>query len=92
VKLLGYCAVDTERGAQRLLVYEYMPNKSMEDHLFSRINPLLSWNRRLQIILGAAEGLAYLHEGVEVQVQFIALLLDFFLFEMKRWPSSQKSR
>ncbi|XP_062193469.1 probable serine/threonine-protein kinase PBL19 [Phragmites australis] len=68
VKLLGYCAVDTERGAQRLLVYEYMPNKSLEDHLFSRVNPPLSWNRRLQIILGAAEGLAYLHEGVEVQV------------------------
>lgn len=68
VKLLGYCAVDGERGAQRLLVYEYMPNKSLEDHLFSRINPPLSWNRRLQIILGAAEGLAYLHEGLELQV------------------------
>jgi hypothetical protein len=89
VKLLGYCAVDTERGAQRLLVYDYMPNKSLEDHLFSRVNPPLSWNRRLQIILGAAEGLAYLHEGVEVQVQFIALLLAFFLFEMKRRPSSK---
>uniref|UniRef100_M8C3Z1 Putative serine/threonine-protein kinase NAK n=1 Tax=Aegilops tauschii TaxID=37682 RepID=M8C3Z1_AEGTA len=68
VKLLGYCAVDGERGAQRLLVYEYMPNKSLEDHLFSRIHPALSWNRRLQIILGAAEGLAYLHEGLELQV------------------------
>ncbi|CAL5063165.1 unnamed protein product [Urochloa decumbens] len=68
VKLLGYCAVDSERGAQRLLVYEFMPNKSLEDHLFRRANPPLSWNKRLQVILGAAEGLAYLHEGVEVQV------------------------
>ncbi|KAJ1290574.1 hypothetical protein BS78_02G254400 [Paspalum vaginatum] len=68
VKLLGYCAVDSERGAQRLLVYEFMPNKSLEDHLFRRANPPLSWNRRLQVILGAAEGLAYLHEGVEIQV------------------------
>ncbi|KAG8057551.1 hypothetical protein GUJ93_ZPchr0002g26103 [Zizania palustris] len=68
VKLLGYCAVDGERGAQRLLVYEYMPNKSLEDHLFIRAYPPLSWNRRLEIILGAAEGLAYLHEGLEVQV------------------------
>lgn len=68
VKLLGYCAVDSARGAQRLLVYEFMPNKSLEDHLFRRANPPLSWNRRLQVILGAAEGLAYLHEGVEVQV------------------------
>ncbi|KAG8050446.1 hypothetical protein GUJ93_ZPchr0009g145 [Zizania palustris] len=68
VKLLGYCAVDGERGSQRLLVYEYMPNKTLEDHLFNRAYPPLSWNRRLEIILGAAEGLAYLHEGLEVQV------------------------
>ena len=70
VKLIGYCAVDGERGPQRLLVYEYMPNKSLEDHLFSRVYTPLSWNRRLQIILGAAEGLAYLHEGLELQVYF----------------------
>ncbi|CAM0952640.1 unnamed protein product [Alopecurus aequalis] len=68
VKLLGYCAVDGERGAQRLLVYEYMPNMSLEHHLFSRVYTPLSWNRRLRIILGAAEGLAYLHEGLELQV------------------------
>jgi hypothetical protein len=75
VKLLGYCAVDSERGPQRLLVYEFMPNKSLEDHLFRRANPPLSWNGRLQVILGAAEGLAYLHEGVEVQVFFTPVLL-----------------
>ncbi|KAJ4733456.1 Protein kinase superfamily protein [Rhynchospora pubera] len=68
VKLIGYCADDGERGNQRLLVYEYMPNRSLEDHLFNPAYPSLSWNRRLQIILGAAEGLAYLHEGVEIQV------------------------
>nr|CAB3454053.1 unnamed protein product [Digitaria exilis] len=50
VKLLGYCAVDSERGPQRLLVYEFMPNKSLEDHLFRRANPPLSWNKRLQVI------------------------------------------
>lgn len=68
VKLIGYCSIDGERGIQRLLVYEFMPNKSLEDHLFSRANPSLPWNLRLQIILGVAEGLAYLHEGLEVQV------------------------
>ncbi|XVF79690.1 hypothetical protein PTKIN_Ptkin15bG0009700 [Pterospermum kingtungense] len=68
VKLIGYCAVDGERGIQRLLVYEFMQNKSLEDHLFSRAFPPLSWKTRLQIILGAAQGLAYLHEGLEVQV------------------------
>ncbi|KAK8711124.1 hypothetical protein V6N13_146420 [Hibiscus sabdariffa] len=68
VKLIGYCAVDGERGIQRLLVYEFMQNKSLEDHLFRRVFPPLSWKTRLQIILGAAQGLAYLHEGLEVQI------------------------
>ncbi|KZV45092.1 Kinase superfamily protein isoform 1 [Dorcoceras hygrometricum] len=68
VKLIGYCAVDGERGIQRLLVYEYMPNKSLEDHLFSRTYPSLSWDQRMQIVLGAAQGLAYLHEELEIQV------------------------
>ncbi|WRX09110.1 Serine-threonine/tyrosine-protein kinase [Theobroma cacao] len=70
VKLIGYCAVDGERGIQRLLVYEFMQNKSLEDHLFRRAYPPLPWKTRLQITLGAAEGLAYLHEGLEVQVPF----------------------
>ncbi|CAA0820680.1 Probable receptor-like protein kinase [Striga hermonthica] len=68
VKLIGYCAVDGERGIQRLLVYEYMPNKSLEDHLFDEAFPVLSWDCRLQIVLGAARGLAYLHEELQVQV------------------------
>ncbi|KAJ9135151.1 hypothetical protein P3X46_032364 [Hevea brasiliensis] len=68
VKLLGYCSEDNERGIQRLLVYEYMPNKSLEDHLFNKGLPALPWKMRLEIMLGAAEGLAYLHGGMEVQV------------------------
>ncbi|XP_051114395.1 probable serine/threonine-protein kinase PBL19 [Andrographis paniculata] len=68
VKLIGYCAVDGERGIQRLLVYEYMKNKSLEDHLFNKAIPALSWELRLQIILRAARGLAYLHEESEIQV------------------------
>ncbi|XP_049936710.1 probable serine/threonine-protein kinase PBL19 isoform X2 [Nymphaea colorata] len=84
VKLIGYCAVDGERGIQRLLVYEFMPNRSLEDHLFNRLLPVLSWERRLQIALGTAQGLAYLHEELEVQVIFrdfkasnVLLDLDF---------------
>lgn len=68
VKLLGYCSVDGERGIQRLLVYEYMPNKSLEEHLFNKASATLPWKTRLEIILGAAQGLAYLHEGLEIQV------------------------
>ncbi|XAR70577.1 Non-specific serine/threonine protein kinase [Bertholletia excelsa] len=70
VKLLGYCSFDGERGIQRLLVYEYMSNRSLEDHLFKRTSEVLPWKTRLEIILGAAEGLAYLHEGMEAQVIF----------------------
>ncbi|KAI3764564.1 hypothetical protein L2E82_14575 [Cichorium intybus] len=70
VKLIGYCAIDGERGIQRLLVYEFMPNKSLEDHLFRKSHEALPWQKRLQIMLGAAQGLAYLHEELEAQVIF----------------------
>ncbi|CAH8311813.1 unnamed protein product [Eruca vesicaria subsp. sativa] len=62
VKLLGYCSEDGERGIERLLVYEFMSNRSLEDHLFTRGSHTLPWKQRLEIMLGAAEGLAYLHE------------------------------
>ncbi|KAL5795123.1 hypothetical protein ACOSP7_003717 [Xanthoceras sorbifolium] len=68
VKLIGYCAADGARGIQRLLVYEFMPNRTLEHHLFNKAFPPLPWKTRLQITLGSAEGLAYLHQGLEVQV------------------------
>ncbi|XP_020599535.1 probable serine/threonine-protein kinase PBL21 isoform X2 [Phalaenopsis equestris] len=60
VGLIGYCAEKSER----LLVYEYMPHGSLEDHLFylSPGQEPLSWNTRMKIALGAAQGLAYLHD------------------------------
>ncbi|KAK4480954.1 hypothetical protein RD792_011815 [Penstemon davidsonii] len=61
VKLIGYCLEDD----QRLLVYEFMPKGSMENHLFRRgsyFQPL-SWSLRMKIALGAARGLAFLHSA-----------------------------
>ncbi|CAN6442343.1 unnamed protein product [Victoria cruziana] len=60
VKLIGYCIEDD----QRLLVYEFMPRGSLENHLFRRSLPL-PWNIRMKIALGAAKGLAFLHEEAE---------------------------
>ena len=74
VKLVGYCADDDERGIQRLLVYEYMPNKSVEDHLSTRAETSLPWAMRLRIAQDAARGLVYLHEGMEFQVFFVLLM------------------
>ncbi|KAK9005395.1 hypothetical protein V6N11_042830 [Hibiscus sabdariffa] len=57
VTLIGYCTA----GDQRLLVYEYMPMGSLEDHLFEPGREPLSWNRRIKIAVGAARGIEYLH-------------------------------
>ncbi|KAF0934985.1 hypothetical protein E2562_029512 [Oryza meyeriana var. granulata] len=57
VKLLGYCFEDKEL----LLVYEFMAKGSLENHLFKKGCPPLSWELRLKIAIGAARGLAFLH-------------------------------
>ncbi|XP_057806622.1 serine/threonine-protein kinase RIPK-like [Salvia miltiorrhiza] len=59
VKLIGYCCEE----AQRLLVYEYMPRGSLENQLFRKMCIPLPWSTRMKIALGAAKGLAFLHEA-----------------------------
>ncbi|XP_022859860.1 probable serine/threonine-protein kinase PIX7 [Olea europaea var. sylvestris] len=70
VKLIGYCAEDDERGIQRLLVYEFMPNGSVEDHLSARSETPLPWAMRLKIAQDAARGLVNLHEEMDFQIIF----------------------
>lgn len=74
VPLRGCCVVDgdNERGSERYLVYDYMPNGNVDDHLFPSFNDgsgvakrPLTWPQRKNIILDVAKGLAYLHYGVK---------------------------
>ncbi|KAJ0787036.1 putative protein kinase RLK-Pelle-RLCK-VIIa-2 family [Helianthus annuus] len=64
VKLIGYCNDQNGNESNWLLVYEYMPNGSVDDHLSGKSDTILSWSRRLKIALDAAIGLTYLHEGM----------------------------
>ncbi|KAF5740668.1 Serine/threonine-protein kinase [Tripterygium wilfordii] len=66
VRLLGYCV----EGAHRMLVYEYVDNGNLEQWLHGDVGPCspLTWEIRMNITLGAAKGLAYLHEGLEPKV------------------------
>ncbi|MED6131013.1 hypothetical protein PIB30_005967 [Stylosanthes scabra] len=81
VRLRGCCVVDEgeeeaeeedprHKESQKYLVYDYMPNGSLEDHLFSSMDnqnakKSLTWSQRKSIILDVANGLVYLHFGVK---------------------------
>eukprot|EP00253_Pinus_taeda_P009069 PITA_09069 len=63
VNILGCCA----EGSERLLVYEYLPNKSLDKILLDPNKPL-DWPKRYNIILGVARGLLYLHQDSHLRV------------------------
>ncbi|OEL24098.1 G-type lectin S-receptor-like serine/threonine-protein kinase LECRK4, partial [Dichanthelium oligosanthes] len=62
VRLLGFC----NEGKERLLVYEFMKNGSLDRFLFRNVR--LEWNLRAQLALGVARGLLYLHEECSTQI------------------------
>ncbi|KAJ4758871.1 Protein kinase superfamily protein [Rhynchospora pubera] len=63
IKLIGCCL----EGDNRLLVYEFMPRGSLDNHLFRRGAEPLSWQTRLKVAIGAARALSFLH-NVEPQI------------------------
>lgn len=98
VKLVGFCMEEDHR----LLVYEFMQRGSLENHLFRRGALPLSWDTRMKIALGAAEGLAFLHgrskaviyrdfktSNILLDVDYNAKLSDFGL--AKDGPDGDKS-
>ncbi|KAL3631895.1 Proline-rich receptor-like protein kinase perk1 [Castilleja foliolosa] len=64
VSLFGHCI----SGIQRLLVYEYVSNRTLESHLHGKGRPPVSWATRMKIALGSAKGLAYLHEDCQPKI------------------------
>ncbi|KAF9587893.1 hypothetical protein IFM89_006147 [Coptis chinensis] len=64
VQLLGWCY----KQGMLLLVYEYMPNGSLDCHLFGGPEKILSWENRCKIILGVASALHYLHNEYDQKV------------------------
>lgn len=66
VRLLGFCADRYERA----LIYEFMPNESLEKFIFSLDdkNPLLGWEKLQDIAIGIAKGIEYLHQGCDQRI------------------------
>ncbi|XP_006365092.1 putative proline-rich receptor-like protein kinase PERK6 [Solanum tuberosum] len=64
VSLVGYCIA----GSQRMLVYEFVANSTLEDHLHGSGRPPMDFNTRHRIALGAAKGFAYLHEDCHPKI------------------------
>ncbi|KAJ0874438.1 putative protein kinase RLK-Pelle-DLSV family [Helianthus annuus] len=83
VKLLGYCA----EGAEKMLIYEYMPNKGLDSFIFDRSQrELLDWHARYHIINGIARGLLYIHQDSRLRIIHRDLKVSNILLDMDMNP------
>ncbi|KAJ6368317.1 hypothetical protein OIU78_000832 [Salix suchowensis] len=64
VSLVGYCISEN----QRLLVYDFLPNDTLDHHLHGEGRPFMDWATRVRVAAGAARGIAYLHEDCHPRI------------------------
>ncbi|XP_042377157.1 G-type lectin S-receptor-like serine/threonine-protein kinase At1g61500 isoform X2 [Zingiber officinale] len=84
VRLLGCCI----EGAERLIVLEYMENKSLDAFIYDKIkSSLLNWQKRLDIIIGIARGLLYLHQDSILRVIHRDLKPSYILLDRDMSPT-----
>ncbi|RWR93502.1 rust resistance kinase Lr10 isoform X1 [Cinnamomum micranthum f. kanehirae] len=83
VRLLGFCS----EGSKRALIYEFMPNGSLEKYIFTEENRnSLSWNEMYQIALGIARGIEYLHQGCDMRILHFDIKPHNILLDEKFTP------
>ncbi|VAI83036.1 unnamed protein product [Triticum turgidum subsp. durum] len=99
VSLVGYCDEDNEQ----MLVYEYMPNGNLRDHLSAKAKEALSFPMRLRIALGSSRGILYLHTEADPPIyhrdikssnilldsKFVAKVSDFGLSRLAPLPAME---
>ncbi|KAM6564254.1 hypothetical protein CsatB_024252 [Cannabis sativa] len=67
VGLVGYCEEPEPKGS-KMLIYEYVPNGSLLEFITGKSGISLSWRQRANIAIGAAKGIAHLHEGTKPSI------------------------
>nr|XP_048327075.1 G-type lectin S-receptor-like serine/threonine-protein kinase At1g67520 isoform X2 [Ziziphus jujuba var. spinosa] len=83
VRVLGCCI----KGEEKILVYEYLPNKSLDSFLFDATKRvLLDWKKRMHIIEGIAQGLLYLHKYSRLRIIHRDLKTSNILLDSKMNP------